>query len=128
MQFSRILLFVLTLIFLKSRDGRRGVVGLMAAFGLRTCQKELRRPGRLSFSFASVHSEKNGHLALPAIDAEIPSRIGFGPLRDVHKINAGLPPDARLPADYYSVAKYVHPPKTPQRDVSKVSEAKYENH
>jgi hypothetical protein len=51
----------------------------MAAFGLSAGQQQLSRGDGLNLSFAAIQSEKNWRLALAAMDAEIPTRIGrFG--------------------------------------------------
>ena len=45
-------------------------------------------------SFGAVESEQNGHTALLAANAQIPSRVGFGPLRNIQRIS--LPPSFGL--------------------------------
>jgi hypothetical protein len=82
--FMVLLVLISTLIFLESGNSGVTVIGLMPAFGLRAGQKEFCRTRRLSFSFGSVESKQNGRPALLTFDAEVPSSVGFGPLRDVH--------------------------------------------
>ena len=55
------------------------VIRLMAAFGLSAGQQQLARCDGLNLSFAAIQSKKNWRLALAAMYAEIPPRVGrFG--------------------------------------------------
>ena len=55
------------------------VIRLMAAFGLSAGQQELARRNGLNLAFAAIQTEKDWRLALAAMDAEIPARVGrFG--------------------------------------------------
>jgi hypothetical protein len=64
---------------LKSIHSGLTVIRLMAAFGLSAGQQKLSRRDRLNLSFAAIQSKKNWRLALAAMNAEIPPRVGrFG--------------------------------------------------
>jgi hypothetical protein len=78
----------------------------MSAFVHRAGQHKFSRRYRLAFfrSFAAVKGEQNGHAALLAANAEIPSRVELGPSRNIQCVS--LPSDA---AAFY-VPKRLFPP------------------
>jgi hypothetical protein len=74
----------------KTRDGRRRVIRLVFAFLHRAGQHQFSRRHRLPFfrSFALVKSEQNRRVALLAANAQIPSRVGFGPSRNIQRFHS----------------------------------------
>jgi len=76
-------------LLLKARDGSAGVIRLMPAIVQRTGQNQFSGRWRFAFfrSFGAVESEQNGQTALLAGNAQIPSRVGFGPPRNIQRIS-----------------------------------------
>ena len=73
------------LLFLEAKNGRRGVIRFVPAFGQRAGEHELCSRWQDFFrSFAAVQAKQNRQLTLLAENSEIPPRVGPGPVRHNH--------------------------------------------